>query len=232
MKSCLFVRQHVTSENRRFSKFKAGALLAAAALLSTVHPSVFSFDGQTDIARVEEDWELVLDAPSGAKVVPQFMTVMSPYNNLQDLYGMVTWNYREMPNFSAGGMQLQSWADDLFLYSKNFRESEFSTTGETITWTQSLKINGNYVTLQVKNGESLTWGSFGGTQMQLSEQALVSNLNGYSPETTVSNSGITYGANRVVKLRIKAVRYYDALGNLLSTDNTSHVVHERPSDSN
>ena len=54
--------------------------------------------------------------------------------------------------------------------------------------------------------------------MKLSELVLVNNLNGYSPETSVSNSAVTYGAYRVVKLRIKQVRYYDADNNLISTD--------------
>ena len=160
---------------------------------------------------------------------PQLMTVMSPKEDLSDLYGMVTWNYREIPSFNSGGLQLQSWADDLFLYSKNFREGEFSTKGETISWTQSLKVTNNILTLRIKNGESETWGSFGGTEMQLSELILVNNLNNYSPETSVENSAVTYGSYRVVKLRIKEVRYYDANNNLISTDGTSRVVHQRPS---
>ncbi len=232
MKTHRQVRSHLNSETAKVSKIQIGMLSAAALLLMTVNPSVYSFDGQPEISRVEEDWELILDGPSDAKVVPQFMTVMSPYSHLEDLYGMVTWNYRELPNFSSGGMQLQSWADDLFLYSKNFKESEFSTTGETISWTQSLKINNNLLTLQVKDGQSVTWGDFGGTQMQLSELTWVNNLNNYSPETTLDNSAITYGTNRVVMLRIKAVRYYDASGNLLATDNNSYVVHERPTEEN
>lgn len=204
------------------------AALAAVAFM-VAGTSVYSYDATPDVLRVEEDWELILDEPSNSLAAPQLMTVMSPKEDLDDLYGMVTWNYREIPSFYSGGLQLQSWSDDLFLYSKNFREGEFSTTGETISWTQSLKVNNNILTLRIKDGQSDTWGSFGGTQMQLSELILVNNLNNYSPETSVENSAVTYGAYRVVKLRIKEVRYYDADNNLISTDNTSRIVHERPS---
>jgi len=216
------------SGSRGLLRYRTAAALAAVAFM-VAGTSVYSYDATPDVLRVEEDWELVLDAPSGAIDVPQLMTVMSPKADLSDLYGMVTWNYREVPNFQAGGLQLQSWADDLFLYSKNFREGEFSTTGETITWTQSLNVASNILTLQIKNGQSVTWGSFGGTQMQLSELILVNNLNAYSPETSVNNSAVTFGGYRVVKLRIKEVRYYDANNNLISTDGTSRVVHQRPS---
>ena len=178
------------------------AALAAVAFM-VAGTSVYSYDATPDVLRVEEDWELILDEPSNSLAAP--------------------------PSFYSGGLQLQSWSDDLFLYSKNFREGEFSTTGETISWTQSLKVNNNILTLRIKDGQSDTWGSFGGTQMQLSELILVNNLNNYSPETSVENSAVTYGAYRVVKLRIKEVRYYDADNNLISTDNTSRVVHERPS---
>lgn len=213
---------------RGLLRYRVTAALAAVAFL-VAGTSVYSYDATPDVFRVEEDWELILDAPSDSIAVPQLMTVMSPKGDLSDLYGMVTWNYREIPSFYAGGLQLQSWADDLFLYSKNFRESEFSTAGETITWTQSLKVANNILTLQIKNGQSVTWGAFGGTEMQLSELILVNNLNGYSPETSVDHSAVTYGAYRVVKLRIKEVRYFDADNNLITTDGTSRVVHARPS---
>jgi len=212
---------------RRFpARGKLAALTAAACLLAGA--ASYAFEGTPDIARVEEDWELILDEPANQKDAPQLMTVMSPKADLSDLHGMVTWNYREIPSYWSGGLQLQSWADDLFLVSKNFRETEFSTTGETITWTQSLSVSSNILTLQIKDGASDTWGSFGGTKMQLSDTILISNLNGYSPEVSVDNSAVTYGAYRVVKFRIKAVRYYDAANNLIATDTTSRVVHQRP----
>jgi hypothetical protein len=43
----------------------------------------------------------------------------------------------------------------------------------------------------------------------------------------VANSGIGFGAQRVQRLVLKAVRYYDGWGNLLNTDTTQRVVHEQ-----
>jgi hypothetical protein len=183
-----------------------------------------------DVVRVQEDWELVLDQVSESKHSPQFETLMSPFptdENLSDFFCRITWNYSELPDFVPGGFQLQTWFGPCVLSTKDLSSEPFSTVGETVTWTQELEVDAECVYFRVKNGQSATWGAFGGTHLQLWEFPHTPDLNSYSPQVSVKGSGVTYGGNRVVRLRITAVRLYDAEGNLLSNDTTSRTVHER-----
>jgi hypothetical protein len=180
----------------------------------------------TDVMQVEEDWELVLSAPAAIKTAPQLETIMSPVGNIDSVFARTTWNYREFPSFQAGGMQLQAWHGDAFLTKTNFGTNDLSTVSETVTWTQVLKTDGTVLTLKIADGQSVTWGAFGGSTLTLVGVVNLPNLNEYRTDVSVGNSGITFGANRVVKLRIKAVRRYSADGTLLSTDSNSKVVHQ------
>jgi hypothetical protein len=196
-----------------------GVLMASASAVCGESPA-------TDVMQVEEDWELVLAAPAAIKTAPQIETTISPVGNIDSVFARTTWNYREFPNFQAGGMQLQAWHNDAFLTKTNFGTNDLSTVSETVTWTQVLKTDGTVLTLKITDGNSITWGAFGGSTLTLVGVVHLSNLNGYRTEVSVDNSGITFGANRVVKLRIKAVRRYAADGTLLSTDSDSKVIHQ------
>ena len=63
--------------------------------------------------------------------------------------------------------------------------------------------------------------------MEIGGNAYLPNLNGYNVAVSLGNSGITFGSQRVISLRIKQVRGYGAAGNLLFLDPTSRVLHER-----
>jgi len=178
------------------------------------------------VMRVEEDWEAVLNEPGSAIDAPQFHTVLSPYSHLDAYYLQVSWNYRDQYDFQAGGMQLTAWWGEFPEGKKSYREDKLSTTAETVTWTQSMQITGTMLTLGIDRGSSTTWGTFGGSELQLSGQVGVANLNSYTTDTSVANSWITYGANRVDLLRITEVRRYDANGNLLSRDTTPKFVYQ------
>jgi len=93
-------------------------------------------------------------------------------------------------------------------------------------------------TITRRDGRTIRYGKTLGEHHGLADvvyQRAVKTLTHYdlgSPDTTVANSAITYGANRVIKWQIKEVRYYDVWGNLIATDSSPHVVHERPVDDN
>lgn len=184
----------------------------------------------TDVVRVEEDWELVLDVVSESKQAPQFETLMSPfaYDDQQWVFFCrVTWNYRELPEYVPGGFQLQTCIGDYVLSKRGLVGEAFSTTGETVTWTQQLTSSHDRAFFKIMNGQSTTWGEFGGSDLQLDEYPHPPNLNAYSTDVSVRKSGITYGANRVVLLRIKEVRRYGEDGQLVSVDSTPRVIHQR-----
>ncbi len=205
----------------------ASGITALGVLMASASVVCGEEETATDVMQVQEDWELVLAAPAAIKTVPQLETIMSPVGNIDSVFARTTWNYREFPEFQAGGMQLQAWHGDAFLTKTNFGTNDLSTVSETVTWTQVLKTDGTVLTLKIAKGQSVTWGAFGGSTLTLVGVVNLSNLNGYRTEVSVDNSGITFGSHRVVKLRIKAVRRYAADGTLLSTDSDSKVIHQK-----
>jgi len=174
------------------------------------------------ITHVEEDWMLVLNEPDGNVDSPQFNTVMSPFQEVESFFAQVLWNYRETPDFTSGGVQLQSYEGESLLRRKSMEFGQLSTSAETITWTQGLTTDGVALFFQVTNGESSTWGTFG-RDMSISSDASLPDLSAYSPDVSAQQSCITYGSNRVDELVITQVRYYGASG-LLGVDNTPRVV--------
>jgi hypothetical protein len=179
------------------------------------------------VVRVEEDWELVLNEPDDSVTAPQFHTVMSPLGNLDSRFAQVTWNYRELPDFIAGGLQIQAWNREVLLIGKSFGSNKMSNTAETVSWTQVLETNENQLSFTIKNGNSTTWGVFGypANNMKVQGTAGVSNLNAYSPDLSAGSSGISFGSNRVKKFVLARVRYYGPSG-LLFEDTTPRVVFE------
>jgi|CXWL01.1.fsa_nt_gi hypothetical protein len=196
------------------------AVLGAAALW----PSFASAPVSEPVVRVEEDWELDVNEPNGDTTAPQFHTVMSPMPDLESYHAQTLWNYRETPDFVPGGVQLHSYDGETLIRKRSIESGTLSTTAETITWTQSLETDGTTLTFSISDGISTTWGSFG-RDMNISSTANLAQLNEYDPETSVTNSCVTFGANRVQSLSIKRVRYYGATG-LLYTDNTQRHVCE------
>ena len=195
-----------------------------AIVFATVSVSASSAD---DVVRVEEDWELVLDTPSGVANSPQLETVMSPFPTAQPVFGRITWNYRESPYYASGGLEMQAWNGESLVLQKRFNGSSLSTVGETISWTQRMEADGCRLSWRIQNGQSTTWGAFGGYYMEIDGQTIIPTLNGYSSETSVQHALITYGVNRVIRLQITRVRLYGEDDVLVSTDNTPKVIYER-----
>jgi hypothetical protein len=202
-------------------------LAVVAALVVLAGPGhVPAEEGQSEpVLRVEEDWLLWVGQPSGPIYSPQFHTVMSPFGHTDSYFFQVTWNYRELPEFMPGGFQVQSWNDDVDLDTQNINSNELSRNAEVITWTQVLETNGTQLGFSVTDGMSSSWGQFGHPDTTIVHDGSLQDLSGYSTDTTVANSWITFGQNRVNLLKITAVRYYGADGQPLWEDTTDRVVY-------
>lgn len=219
-------KQHGSHFARRSWLEVCAAAVITAVVLST--PSDSRAGSTEPVVRVEEDWELVLDEPSDALSAPQFHTVMSPFGDTDSIFAQITWNYRELPEFSSGGLQIQAWNGDTLFKEKAFGGSKLSTTSETVRWTQVLTTDGSSLSFTIKDGTSTTWGTFGYPAENMKVQGTVNlpSLNGYNTDTSVSDSCVSFGSNRVVSLKIREVRRYGTSG-LLSADNTPRVVFEQ-----
>ena len=103
------------------------------------------------------------------------------------------------------------------------------TQGETISWTQRMKLSGGNLKFNVVNGLSTTWGQFGqgpGT-FGVSMPSTLSDLSAYKPDYSVSKSGVSWQSNRVTSMTLLQVRYYNGR-QLISTDSTSRTVKLTP----
>ncbi len=184
--------------------------------------------GQTlpQIVQVEESWELVVTAPDPDSSGPQVTTVISPVGGVAWVHAAFDLNGQSLPDFTPGGLQLQTWKDELPLgYRQYPNPSVMATTGERVTWTQAMTFDGGDLTFEIRNGHSTTWGEFGGQgYLKASSATELQNLNGYDPAVSVANSGVGYAANRVESLILKKVRVTLATGETLE-DTTERVVY-------
>lgn len=178
-----------------------------------------------DVVRVEEDWALVIGKPDPDTNAPQVTCVFSPIGDVETAYAAFDINHHSQPGYAAGGLQLQVWSNNVPLLSDNDPDGEvLSTEGETITWTQQMALNEGQLTVAITNGKSSTWGAFGGNgKLQATVAASLSNLNAYTPDVSVANSGIGFAANRVQSLQLTCIRYYMSDGRVYQDNNVRRV---------
>lgn len=204
---------------------RAGKTLALLAITALLLLPGLAAAADTDVVRVEEDWELVLTEPDVATVAPQVTCTMSPYTNLDDTYFTFEINHLSAPSFSPGGLHVHLWSGDWRqdTFSRTDR-SVISTINDTVRWTQVLRIGSGRLKFEIKDGTSATWGVFGYSGLMAVEKGWgASNINSYSPEVSVANAGIGFASNRVASLKLKCVRKTLANGQTV-TDNTQRVV--------
>jgi len=206
-----------------------GACIALAVFLVAA-PACPAWAQTPTVTQIEEDWELVIGAPSPSADAPQVTTLISPLGNVDSLYATFVVNHHDAPAYKAGGLQLQVWDGEDLLVSRLFpNQALLATPGETIRWTQVMRETNDGMVFEIINGSSTTWGNFGdeGT-LKATLPTSLANLNGYSPDVSVENSGVNYAANRVQSLVLKRVRAYTATDEIIedATPRTVHTLNE------
>ena len=78
----------------------------------------------------------------------------------------------------------------------------FDHSNETIHWVQRISLQDGTLTFQVRDGESETWGTFGGDDLSLDASTSLTALNAYRPSVSLSESQVGYAENRVVSLTL------------------------------
>ena len=178
-----------------------------------------------DVARVEEDWELVVNQPDVDVNGPQVTCVISPLT-ADDAYCAFDINYRTQPGYSPGGLQLHVWDPNSPIVTCDFPQTGLmQQANETVTWTQTMSLSDGVLSFAVTNGQSATWGSFDNSSQPVSANTAATNLNGYDPNVSLNNSGVSFATNLVTSLTLKAVRWYAADGTLISQNTTPQTVH-------
>jgi hypothetical protein len=175
------------------------------------------------VVRIEQDWELVVGTPDPDTDSPQVVCVISPVGNVQSLYAAFELNQQSLPEFNAGGMQLQVWSGETTLVEKHAADGVLlEQEGETIDWTQSMELCDGVLAFEITNGASDTWGAFGG--LRATVNTTLADLNGYDPAVSVRNSGAGFASNRVGSLVIKRTRFITAGGQIIE-DDTQRTVY-------
>lgn len=173
---------------------------------------------QSEILEIEEHWELVIGEPDAPVSAPQATMVMSPSGDLEGQYFLFTINYRNLPNYEPGGLQVQLWHGDEAVATDSFGASALDQTNDTIQWVEHLKVEDGTLTFGV-DGSSLAWGSFGGGEsLSLSTPTSLTSLNGYRPAISIGESQVGYAGNRVQHLTLTKLVWRTA-------DGETHELH-------
>jgi hypothetical protein len=126
---------------------------------------------------------------------------MSPTSSLECVHFLFTLNHSTVPEYAAGGVQVQLWDGEELLESHTAHdEVTLDHADETITWVQRASIQDGQLSFQVLNGQSESWGTFGGDSLSVSTPTSLSCLNSYRPAVSLSESQVGYAENRVVSL--------------------------------
>jgi hypothetical protein len=186
-------------------------------------------DPPENVVRIEEDWELVIGTPNTDSTAPQIVCVMSANGSTVNPHAMFTLNHHSEPDFVPGGLQIQVWQGEQCIHARSDPSSAtLSQANETVRWTQVLTVDENGLGFEVVDGTSTTWGNFGGQgYLKAIVDPQVNSLSSYTPDFSVSNSGVGYAANRVQSLVLRRIRYVTSSGDVYE-DSTARTVVSNP----
>lgn len=188
------------------------ATIVAASIAALTTPAAYAQDS-TDVVAIEEHWELVVGGPDIGRSAPQVSLVMSPYGHLAGHYFMVMLNHWSYPDFSSGGVQVQHWyGDQCVTAGPGLNAFPISIDNEVITWKQRISLDGGYVRFEVLDGQSDSWGAFGGSDLAALVPTHLDRLNDYAPAVSLNESGIGYAGNRVSSLTLQKIVWWTADG--------------------
>jgi hypothetical protein len=178
------------------------------------------------VERIEEDWALVVGTPDPINHAPGVKMIMSTQGDLLGYSADYNINFNKSGNpstFTPGGYSIDLCrpTNSTPITSVGPVNTLLNTPGETLTWTQRLRLNNGTLSFSLRNTSSTTWGSTIGKLLSVYTTGCpLADLTGYDPNFSVAQSGPIWWANRVTSLTLNQVRYYDATGLLLSTDTT------------
>lgn len=195
---------------RYWSAYVLGLLVSLAA---------HTAPAQTNVVRVEEDWQLHITQPDVQLDAPQVTTTMIPFSWQPDLLLHVDLNHGTQPSFSNGGLQIRATIEDeCIAQTRLLSDERLHHEYETVDWTQFVALTEGGFHFGIINGSSETWGTFGGSSAAMNVAASMVggnlSLDGYSPQHSLSHSGVTYASNRIGHLRLKKIRVHLSNGHV------------------
>ncbi|MGC1273359.1 MAG: hypothetical protein WBC44_06595 [Planctomycetaceae bacterium] len=184
-----------------------------ASLAATFFLAVAPAAQAQQFARIEEDWELILNTPDLSFPSPQLVVSMKP-NDASDLQALFLINHHDTPTFNAGGGQIQIWDGEALRSYKSFTGPTLIREGERVTWTQYMDRTATQFQFGLKAVEGEAWGTntaetLGGP---IAASSLNLSLDGYDSNDSIEHATLTFGEERVRSLRLVEVRKYRYAG--------------------
>jgi hypothetical protein len=193
-----------------FTQVLRGLALLAVGFVAAVPASAQTL---TNVVQIEEHWELQVAQPEEDLSAPQTTMVMSPISDLSGEHFLFVLNHVNAPGFESGGMQAQYWdGDNLVSEAIASETATLANAGETIRWVQRMTVDNGTLTFEVVNGESGTWGQFGGADLSFSVPTSLNKLNSYLPGVSIAESQVSYAENRVTSLVLTKLRWVKSNG--------------------
>jgi hypothetical protein len=160
-------------------------------------------DPTNKVVSVEEHWELKISEPDFETSAPQATMVISPNGNVDGDFFIVELNHSSAPDYASGGIQVQHWNGEELVESRVAHDgTNLESNNETVTWVQRMTVQDGTLTFQVADGQSESWGTFGGDELSVSLSTSQPWLNHYRPSVSLSESQVGYAENRVVSLTL------------------------------
>jgi len=190
---------------------KRRTILGAVAALTLCLAAPASADGP--YARIEQDWELVLNTPDLSFPSPQIVIPMKSWpGSSKTAYFLV--NHHDYPEFQAGGGQIQLWNGSTQLATKSFEGPTLIRDGEVVTWTQYVERKDGKLKFGLSAVQGEAWGTntadtLGGP-VEIPDS--ISSFAAYETSYSAENAVITFGDERVHSLKLVAVRKIKANG--------------------
>jgi hypothetical protein len=219
----------VQKTSKRYLSAGAALVLLAVIILPFL---AFTAFGQAPgnsppyVTRVEERWSFLIGLAEPNLYAPQASTQMATGPD-DTMFCNFHLNCCDVPTYTTAGLKLQAWdCRSLLAQTENLTRGTMNQNNDLVTWTQYLRGDDSGVLhFGVKNGASVTWGSF--PDFEITVPGGSTYLDNYSPDYSLQNSGVTFGANRVRSMVIiQSTKFYS--DGSYQRDTTTRVVFAAP----
>jgi hypothetical protein len=185
------------------SQFRLRVLTLLTTFASAILVAASARADSPRVISIEEHWELRLAEPDPDRSAPQTTMVMSPTADVTGTHFLFTLNHNTVPDYAPGGMQVQLWDGEEFVESHSAHDgTALDRSEEVVTWSQKISLQDGQLSFQVRDGNSETWGQFGGSELSVSVATSLTSLNTYRPSVSLSESQVGYAQNRVASLTL------------------------------
>ncbi len=186
-------------------------LTASAFLLVTILTS----PSNSQVTRVEVDWEIRTLEPDEVAVAPQISLIMANRGDLTSDFA----EFRINPEYegSIGGIKIDTWRGPQELDESAFvSRPPLNQPNDHLRFTTVAEVDGNSTLYRMKNWSSNQWGNIADSEFQTCRTTGNGRIS-FSIDLTMSESEIEYGHNMVDHIFVREIRYY--IGNSLAKRN-------------